>query len=451
MTRYMRWLEAERGRSFGDYEALWEWSVAELEEFWASIWDFFEVEASARYSEVLPERVMPGARWFEGAELSYAQHIFRGKRRRRRGRAARVRAAPARRAELGGASRAGRRRRPPGSASWASSGATAWSPISPTSPRRWSPSWRRRRSAPSGRAARRTSAPRASPTASRRSSRRCCSASTATATTARTSTASRPSPGSSARCRRSSARSSSPTSTPLPTSRSLRAATTWAELLAAGERRGAPVRAGSVRPSALGPVLVGDHRPAEGDRPGPRRDPARAPEEAPPAPGRAGGRPRLLVHDHRLDDVELPRRGAADARLDRPLRRQPRPPGHGRALGPGRADRDELLRHQRQLRGRLHEGRGGAILGPRPRAPPRRRLHRLAALARGLRVGLRARRRATPGCSRPAAAPTSAPRSSAASRCCPSTAASSRGARWAPRWRRSTSRETRSSTRSGSS
>ena len=80
MTRYMRWLEAERGRSFGDYEALWEWSVAELEEFWASIWDFFEVEASARYSEVLPERVMPGARWFEGAELSYAQHIFRGKR-----------------------------------------------------------------------------------------------------------------------------------------------------------------------------------------------------------------------------------------------------------------------------------------------------------------------------------------------------------------------------------
>ena len=80
MTRYMRWLEAERGRSLGDYQALWEWSVTELEEFWASIWDFFAVEASAPYSEVLPERVMPGARWFPGAELSYAQHIFRGKR-----------------------------------------------------------------------------------------------------------------------------------------------------------------------------------------------------------------------------------------------------------------------------------------------------------------------------------------------------------------------------------
>jgi acetoacetyl-CoA synthetase len=80
MTRYMRWLRAERGRSFDDYQALWEWSVTELEEFWASIWDFFEVEASVPYSEVLPERVMPGATWFPGAELNYAKHIFHGKR-----------------------------------------------------------------------------------------------------------------------------------------------------------------------------------------------------------------------------------------------------------------------------------------------------------------------------------------------------------------------------------
>jgi acetoacetyl-CoA synthetase len=80
MTRYMRWLAAERGQPFDDYGALWEWSVTELEDFWASIWDFFEVQASAPYSKVLPERVMPGARWFEGAELNYAEHIFRGKR-----------------------------------------------------------------------------------------------------------------------------------------------------------------------------------------------------------------------------------------------------------------------------------------------------------------------------------------------------------------------------------
>ncbi len=80
MTRYVRWLEAERGLAFDDYEALWEWSVTEVEQFWASIWDFFEVQASAPYSEVLPQRTMPGARWFPGAKLNYAEHIFRGKR-----------------------------------------------------------------------------------------------------------------------------------------------------------------------------------------------------------------------------------------------------------------------------------------------------------------------------------------------------------------------------------
>src|SRR4051794_9117331 len=77
MTRYMLWLAAERGLSFDDYEALWRWSATEIEDFWASIWDFFRVEASAPYSEALPGRDMPGARWFPGAELNYAQHIFR--------------------------------------------------------------------------------------------------------------------------------------------------------------------------------------------------------------------------------------------------------------------------------------------------------------------------------------------------------------------------------------
>ena len=80
LTRYMRWLEAERSRPFGDYRSLWEWSVTELEEFWASIWDFTEIGASAPPSEVLTERTMPGASWFSGAELNYAEHPFRGKR-----------------------------------------------------------------------------------------------------------------------------------------------------------------------------------------------------------------------------------------------------------------------------------------------------------------------------------------------------------------------------------
>jgi len=79
MTRYMRWLADERGLEFGDYESLWRWSASDIEDFWASIWDFFEVEASAPYSEVLRDHAMPGANWFPGALLSYPQHIFRNR------------------------------------------------------------------------------------------------------------------------------------------------------------------------------------------------------------------------------------------------------------------------------------------------------------------------------------------------------------------------------------
>jgi acetoacetyl-CoA synthetase len=80
MTRYMRWLESERDLHFDGYPPLWEWSVTEVEDFWSTIWDYFEVESPTPHSAVLAERKMPGARWFEGAELNYAQHLFRDKR-----------------------------------------------------------------------------------------------------------------------------------------------------------------------------------------------------------------------------------------------------------------------------------------------------------------------------------------------------------------------------------
>jgi len=79
LTRYMRWLEAERGLAFAGYHDLWQWSVTDLEAFWGTIWSFFDVRASRPYERILGARSMPGACWFEGAELSYAEHIFRGK------------------------------------------------------------------------------------------------------------------------------------------------------------------------------------------------------------------------------------------------------------------------------------------------------------------------------------------------------------------------------------
>src|SRR5436190_21307538 len=75
MTRYMRWLAAERGIALEAYQPLWEWSVNELEEFWRSIWDFFRVESAAPFAAVLAERVLPGARGSAGAELNYAHHL----------------------------------------------------------------------------------------------------------------------------------------------------------------------------------------------------------------------------------------------------------------------------------------------------------------------------------------------------------------------------------------
>jgi acetoacetyl-CoA synthetase len=79
MTEYMRWLASERGRDFASYDELWRWSVDDLDGFWASIWDYFDVQADGDPSPVLAEREMPGARWFPNASLNYAEHVFRGK------------------------------------------------------------------------------------------------------------------------------------------------------------------------------------------------------------------------------------------------------------------------------------------------------------------------------------------------------------------------------------
>ena len=77
LTRFTRWLAHERGLHFDDYNALWAWSVDHLEDFWAAIWDFFEIKASTPYECVLADATMPGARWFPGARLNFAEHVLR--------------------------------------------------------------------------------------------------------------------------------------------------------------------------------------------------------------------------------------------------------------------------------------------------------------------------------------------------------------------------------------
>lgn len=76
-TKYINWLKTQKGLSFNDYNSLWHWSVTEIEDFWQSLWEFFEIKASKPFSCVLSERKMPGAEWFVGSELNYAEHVFR--------------------------------------------------------------------------------------------------------------------------------------------------------------------------------------------------------------------------------------------------------------------------------------------------------------------------------------------------------------------------------------
>ncbi|MGH9021950.1 MAG: AMP-binding protein, partial [Acidimicrobiia bacterium] len=77
VTRYLVWLKETRGLGFSSYEDLWRWSVTDLEAFWGSIWEFCDVRASTAPTTVLRDRRVPGAGWFDGAELNYAEHALR--------------------------------------------------------------------------------------------------------------------------------------------------------------------------------------------------------------------------------------------------------------------------------------------------------------------------------------------------------------------------------------
>lgn len=80
LNAYQAWLKGEgRGPELPGYARLWQWSADEPEEFWESIWDYFDVLHDGSYEKVLSSHEMPGAKWFEGTRVNFAEHIFRDK------------------------------------------------------------------------------------------------------------------------------------------------------------------------------------------------------------------------------------------------------------------------------------------------------------------------------------------------------------------------------------
>ncbi|HLY83368.1 MAG TPA: acetyl-coenzyme A synthetase N-terminal domain-containing protein, partial [Acidimicrobiales bacterium] len=77
MGQFMDWVEEHRDLSFDNYDDLWRWSVDDLSGFWSAVWEYFGVVAHTPYREVLADVKMPGAVWFSGATLNYAEHALR--------------------------------------------------------------------------------------------------------------------------------------------------------------------------------------------------------------------------------------------------------------------------------------------------------------------------------------------------------------------------------------
>jgi acetoacetyl-CoA synthetase len=74
---YQNWLAEQRGLHFDNYDALWRWSTTDLEAYWQSVWDYFDIQSPTPHTAVLEKNVMPGANWFPGAQVNYAQQVFR--------------------------------------------------------------------------------------------------------------------------------------------------------------------------------------------------------------------------------------------------------------------------------------------------------------------------------------------------------------------------------------
>ncbi len=82
IVHFTRWLASQRGLHFdptttAGYDKFWRWSVDDLAVFWGAIWDYFDLQSPSPVRAVLADAGMPGARWFDGAQVNYAQQVFR--------------------------------------------------------------------------------------------------------------------------------------------------------------------------------------------------------------------------------------------------------------------------------------------------------------------------------------------------------------------------------------
>jgi acetoacetyl-CoA synthetase len=74
----MQYINQRYGMNFKTYDELYQWSITNISDFWAAMWDFAEIKASRGYSQVVDDlSKMPGAHWFIGAELNFAENLLR--------------------------------------------------------------------------------------------------------------------------------------------------------------------------------------------------------------------------------------------------------------------------------------------------------------------------------------------------------------------------------------
>ncbi|MGB5893617.1 MAG: acetoacetate--CoA ligase [Ignavibacteriaceae bacterium] len=77
ITKFIEFVNKEFGISISDYSGLYNWSVTEIEKFWQALWNYSGIIHSKNYDKILDKRKMPGAKWFEGAELNFAENLLR--------------------------------------------------------------------------------------------------------------------------------------------------------------------------------------------------------------------------------------------------------------------------------------------------------------------------------------------------------------------------------------